>query len=88
MPHEATNEYEYEAVKPFSLTSKMDGDSTALEIDKSINVLNACEWIAAVVQNISAQTTQRCFRKDEFSLPDDAMPVIDDDNEDDFTVKM
>ena len=29
--------------------AKEDGDSTALEIAKSINVLNACEWIAAGV---------------------------------------
>ena len=34
-----------------------------LEIDKSFNVLNVCEMIAAAVQSMSVQTTQRCFRK-------------------------
>lgn len=34
--------------------AKMDADLTALNISKSITVLNACEWIAAAVANIAA----------------------------------
>ena len=42
---------------------KMDDDSTALEIAKSINVLHACEWIAAAVQSISFTLMVYCTGK-------------------------
>ena len=58
MPHEATNEYE--ATKAFSLTSKMDGDSTALEIDintdlKMMKVACTRRWVAATTKSLPAK---------------------------------
>ena len=69
------------------ILAKMDDDSTALEIDKSFNVLNVCEMIAAAVKSISVQTTQRCFRKAGVSSLTDATPADDHDDEDGITLR-
>lgn len=61
-----------------AVLSKVETASSATEIAKSVNCLDACHWIHDAVRNVKQRTVQRCFAKAGL-LQQDAADDADDD---------
>ena len=59
-----------------------DGEKTAQEVVKSINVLDACHMVATAWSTVSTATIQNCFKKGGFTNP--TMKFIDPVYEEDI----
>lgn len=70
-----------------TILSKIENASSAAEIAKSINVLDACHWIKAAMDDIKPVTVENCFHKAgikheleadiEVTSPDEMIPLND-----------
>ena len=60
---------------------KMGSAKSVAEVQKSVNVLDACHWAASAVKAVKATTVEKLFAKCGISPVE--KPPIEDDNEDD-----
>ena len=59
----------------------MESAKSVAEVQKSVNVLDACHWAASAVKAVKATTVEKCFAKCGISPVE--KPPIEDDDEDD-----
>ncbi|XP_053388741.1 tigger transposable element-derived protein 6-like [Mercenaria mercenaria] len=70
-----------------SVIAKIDNESvvSAESVSKSLNVMDAVQWVNSSIKDVKADTVTKCFRKAGFkeSLFASDSVVVDDDDDDD-----
>ncbi|XP_045195023.2 tigger transposable element-derived protein 6-like [Mercenaria mercenaria] len=71
-----------------SVLAKIDDESvvSAESVSKSLNVLDAVQWVNSSIKDVKADTVTKCFRKAGFKeslFASDSVVVDDDDDDDD-----
>ena len=64
--------------------AKIETASSVVEVQKSVNVLDACQWAASAVSPVKSRTVVKCFAKagvcpldeEEKEDPDDDVPLV------------
>ena len=63
-----------------AVLAKVDSGMAVQDIQKSISVLDACQWISASVKEVRAATVSKCFSKAGFEVLEDTEDDFDEED--------